>query len=88
MPSIVRKRATPSPVMLAFAAALAAAPAVASAGDSSPISARAGDDAGAAPVPSAAALTHMKALSITMARRGPRWVELWPEVTHVEAVRR
>ena len=85
MPNIVRKRSMPSPVMLAFATALAATPIVSPAADTSSTSARAGD--GTALAPSAAALKHIKALSLTMARTGPRWIELWPEVTHVEAVR-
>ena len=88
MPISVKKRSTPSPVALAFSAALAATPALASAAGTMPSSPRAGDDASTPVVPSAAALQRMKALSITMARPGPRWVELWPEVTHVEAVGR
>lgn len=87
MPNIARKRSAASPVMLAFAAALAAAPVVSPAAGTSSTSARAGDDVSTTLVPSAAALKHIKALSLTMVRPGPRWVEIWPEVTHVEAVR-
>jgi hypothetical protein len=85
MPDIVKKRTTPSPVMLAFAAALAAAPAVAPSAHTLSVSASATDSTQI--VPSPAALERMNTLSLTMLVAGPKWIELWPEVTHVETVK-
>jgi len=36
--------------------------------------------------PSAAALQHLEQAA-TQIRIGPRWIDLWPEVTHVESIR-
>jgi len=75
-----------SAVALAFAAALAAVPAVAPA--AAPLTSAVAPDTSAQIVPSAAALARMNQFTQTMLRPGPRWIELWPEVIHVEAVRR
>lgn len=79
--------ATSSHVALAFAAALAGSPAVAPAAATLP--APAAQDASAAVVPSAAALAQIGQITQSAAWLiGPRWIELWPEVTHVEAIRK
>jgi hypothetical protein len=82
-----KPRSTSSHVALAFAAALAGSPAVAPA--AATLSAPAMQGATTAVVPSAAALAQIG--QITQSAfwlKGPRWIELWPEVTHVEAVRK
>lgn len=76
-----------SHVALAFTAALAVAPAAAPA--AAPLPAVAAAGASAPVVPSAAALAQIGQITQSAAWLiGPRWIELWPEVTHVEAVRR
>jgi len=82
-----KSRSTPSHVAVAFAAALAGSTAVAPAAAALPAPAAQG--ASAAVVPSAAALAQIGQITQSAIwLKGPRWIELWPEVTHVESVRK
>jgi hypothetical protein len=67
-------------VALAFAAALLSAPVITNAKADVPQ-----DEL----QPSTAALQHLEQTASTMIWRlpiPPRWIELWPEVTHVESI--
>jgi hypothetical protein len=90
MQALERKRVLAhSPVALAFAAAMAGAPAMAAAAPgeiSVPVPhARAGAEL----APSTAVLNRLNSLALRLAQTlRPQWVEIWPEVTHVESVPR
>lgn len=82
---------TPLSVAMAFAAALLAAPAVSSAASRDASPSALPDEALADHIrPSAAALQRLETVITqqTQMRRMPGFVDLWPEVTHVEAIRR
>jgi hypothetical protein len=78
----------PLSVALAFAAALLTAPALSSAAshDASPAAAAASAVLDQLQ-PSAAALQRLETVLSQQASMRPRFIDLWPEVTHVESVR-
>jgi hypothetical protein len=81
---------SPITVAAAFAAALLAGPATTLAAADARQSDSALRSEATAPrdalEPSRAALQHLEQAA-TQIRIGPRWIDLWPEVTHVESIR-
>lgn len=77
-------------VALAFAAALLSAPVVTNARHADiPQEVAAPGEISAELQPSTAALQHLERTANAMIWRfplPPRWIELWPEVTHVESI--
>jgi hypothetical protein len=82
----------PGSVALAFAAALLAAPALSGAMPREAAPAASADPAASYSIqPSAAAMRRLQvvyAQQVSVRPRPPTFIDLWPEVTHVESVRR